>query len=170
MIAADELEQCGAGVELAALLCGRCESDQIGPLGDWSMPANSARYLGRSVRPDSADKSPLSQRTKWSSAYRESFRLRSKWLRFHELEYDELRAACVGPTEPLLGLNTIIDLDHKLLWSWCVELLLGRGAPYAHDVDREIARLAALAVRCALAGTSTHTREAFDQSGEAPKA
>jgi hypothetical protein len=43
MIAADELEQCGAGVELAALLCGRCESDQIGPLGDWSMPANSAR-------------------------------------------------------------------------------------------------------------------------------
>jgi hypothetical protein len=99
----------------------------------------------------------------------ESFRLHRNGVRFHDLEYDDLRAACVGLTELLLlpGLNTIIDLDHKLLWSWCAELLLGRGAPYGHDVDREIAQLAALTIRCALSGTIAHTREAFDQSGEA---
>ncbi len=99
----------------------------------------------------------------------ESFRLHQNGVRFHELDYDELRAACVGLTEVLLlpGLNTIIDLDHKLLWSWCGEVLMGRGAPYNHHVDREMAQLAALTLRCALSGTIARTREAFDQSADA---
>lgn len=99
----------------------------------------------------------------------ESFRLHQNGVRFHELEYDELRAACVGLTEILLlpGLNTIIDLDHGLMWSWCAEVLLGAGAPSAHQADPEVPRLASLTLHCALAGTVAQTQEAFEQSRQA---
>jgi hypothetical protein len=95
----------------------------------------------------------------------EQHRLRNNEVRFHELDFDELRAATVGLAEVLLlqGMNTIVDADHHLLWAWCGEVLLGRGAPYAHQAEPEIAELATTALRASLVYAGPGTREAFDQ-------
>lgn len=71
----------------------------------------------------------------------------------------------------LPGLNTIVDLDHELLWSWCGELLLGgTEAPFAScSVNREIRELATTTVRAALANVRPPTRDAFERAGEAAR-
>ena len=95
----------------------------------------------------------------------ERFRLHNNGIRFHDLGYSELTEALVGLTEVLLlpGLNTVVDLDHTLLWAWCGELLLGPGAPLA-DVDPEIRQLAETTVRAALANVTSPTAEGFERS------
>jgi hypothetical protein len=101
----------------------------------------------------------------------ERYRLRANQIGFHELDYDELCTACVELTKQLLlpGHNTIIDLDHHLLWSWCAELLLGRGGPLSTSIDREISQLAQTTTRAALAGVSLPTREAFERTDQASR-
>lgn len=97
----------------------------------------------------------------------EQHRLHRNEVRMHELDYDGVRAALVGLTEILLlpGLNTVVDLDHQLLWSWCGELLLGSRSGIT--LDREIRGLAEIAVRAALAGARPHTLEAFESGRQA---
>lgn len=99
----------------------------------------------------------------------EQFRLHANGVRFHELSYNELREAAVGLTEGLLlpGLNTVIDLDHMLFWSWCGELLLGQGGPLSAGVDPQIRQLAESAVRTALANARPYTEEAFERARQA---
>lgn len=45
----------------------------------------------------------------------------------HELTYSELLTAASALTSTLLyrGANSYISIDHKLIWMWCAELLLG---------------------------------------------
>lgn len=88
---------------------------------------------------------------------------------FHELDYDEIRTACVELAKILLlpGRNTIIDLDHILLWSWLSELLIGRDGPMSSSANREIHDLAQITARSASAGSSVPTREGFDRARQA---
>jgi hypothetical protein len=50
----------------------------------------------------------------------EQYRLLANNIGFHELDYDELRTACVELTKLLLlpGANTVIDHDHSWLWHY----------------------------------------------------
>jgi len=84
----------------------------------------------------------------------EQFRLRNQGIHFHELSYGEIRAACLGLTKVLLhpGLNTVIDFDHQLFWSWCGELFAGTNSNYFTSDEREIKDLYGLACRASLAG------------------
>jgi hypothetical protein len=95
----------------------------------------------------------------------EQYRLHSNSIGFHELEYDELRTAAVELTKLLLvpGMNTIIDLDHYLFWSWCAELLVGQNGPLSR-LDKEIYTLAQTTARAALAEARPPTREARDRA------
>lgn len=99
----------------------------------------------------------------------EQHRLRNNGVRFHELDYDGLRSACVGLTKVLIlpGLNTIIDSDHFLLWAWCGELLLGPDGPLGPQSESEISELATAAVRAALVEARPPTQEAFEQARQA---
>lgn len=94
----------------------------------------------------------------------ERFRLRHSGIQFHELSFKHLREAVVGVTENLLlpGMNTVVDLDHMLVWSWSAEILIGGEGPLSRRADPEISDLAATAVRAALANTRGPTREAHD--------
>lgn len=98
----------------------------------------------------------------------EQYRLRNNGIRFHELNFEELRSACVGLSKVLLlpGLNTIVDLDHFLLWSWCGELLLGPDGTLT-EAEADIAQLARAAVRAALVGARPPTEEAFERARRA---
>ena len=53
-------------------------------------------------------------------------RLLANGIRFHELDVDELEAACVGLTETMVprGLGGFICSDHYKFWGWCVQLFL----------------------------------------------
>lgn len=96
----------------------------------------------------------------------EQFRLHRNSVRCHDLSYDELREAVVGLTEILLlpGMNTVIDLDHSLLWCWLGELLVGRDGPLSPSAEREISRLAEVALRAALANVRPPTEQAFEEA------
>lgn len=61
-----------------------------------------------------------------SNASTEKLRLIANGIRFHELEFDELEAACVGLTETMVsrGLGGFICADHHHFWRWCAQLLL----------------------------------------------
>lgn len=98
----------------------------------------------------------------------EQHRLRNNQVRFHELDFEGLRSACVGLSKVLLlpGLNTIVDGDHFLLWSWSAELLLGPGGPLA-DAELDVSRLTSAAVRAALVEARPPTEEAFEQARQA---
>ncbi|HZL66991.1 MAG TPA: hypothetical protein VFC29_06625 [Candidatus Limnocylindrales bacterium] len=118
--------------------------------------------------------------TSWAQAVRqgqgfaiggqsEQYRLWNNGIGFHELDYDEIRTACVELAKILLlpGRNTIIDLDHILLWSWLSELLIGRDGPMSSSANREIHDLAQITARSASAGSSVPTREGFDRARQA---
>lgn len=96
----------------------------------------------------------------------EQHRLLENGVAFHQLDYDDLRAAIVGLTETLLlpGLNTVIDRDHQFLWSWLAEVLLGRDGPLSLGTDRELSSLANVALRSALAGARPHTQDGVDRN------
>lgn len=96
----------------------------------------------------------------------EQFRLHANGIHFHDLTYEGIREAAVGLTDILLlpGMNTVVDLDHQLFWSWCGELLLGSNGPLSAGVDGEIRQLAETAVRASLANVRAPTREAFDRA------
>jgi hypothetical protein len=54
-------------------------------------------------------------------------RLIANGIRFHELDVDELEAACVGLTETMVprGLGGgFMCPDHQQFWGWCTQLLL----------------------------------------------
>jgi hypothetical protein len=83
-------------------------------------------------------------------------RLLENGIVFHELNYAELRAACLGLSQVLLfpNLNTFIDSDHQVFWSWCGELFARHhltGTYFTRD-EREISQLFGLACRASLAG------------------
>lgn len=99
----------------------------------------------------------------------EQYRLRSNGVRVHELSYDGLRDALVGLTTNLLlpGMNTVIDLDHVLLWSWCGEILFGTNGPLAANEEPDVSQLATTTLRAALANSRPPTEEAFMRSRDA---
>ena len=96
----------------------------------------------------------------------EQYRLHANGVRFHDLNYQEFREAAVGLCDILLlpGLNTIIDRDHELLWSWCGEVLLGRDAPLASPADSEIRELATTTLRASLANVRPPAMEADERA------
>lgn len=83
----------------------------------------------------------------------ERFRLRVNGVVFHELSHEQLCATILGLSKVLLrpGMNTIIDQDHFLLWSWCGELLLSREANLFSVAQTEIKSLFETAFHAALA-------------------
>lgn len=83
----------------------------------------------------------------------EQFRLLRDGIVFHELNYDELRSTCVGLARVLLqpGLNTMIDLDHRVLWSWCADVILLHRPALLAPGEREIGDLFRLCIRAAIA-------------------
>ncbi len=85
----------------------------------------------------------------------EGLRLSKNGIVFHELTHEELQAACVGLTRVLLrpGLNTVVDDDHLLLWSWLAQLLVSPPGAGAGD-DREVRELLSVCVRAALLTTA----------------
>jgi hypothetical protein len=99
----------------------------------------------------------------------EQHRLRNNGIRFHDLDFEGLRSACVGLTKVLLlpGLNTIVDFDHFLLWSWCGELLLGPNGKLTDDAASDLSQLATAAVRAALVEARPPTDEAFERARQA---
>ncbi|WP_321789801.1 hypothetical protein [Paraburkholderia sp. J94] len=98
----------------------------------------------------------------------ERFRLRLNGVSFHEIEFDALCAAIVGLTKIVLlpGLNTVVDADHRLLWSWCAEVLLCRQADVFPAEQREIRQLLATAIHCGLAGSRNPSLRAGDWQRE----
>src|SRR5205823_2454493 len=85
----------------------------------------------------------------------EQLRLSRNGIVFHELTHEELQAACVGLARVLLrpGLNTVVDDDHLLLWSWLAQLLVSRSGGVAAGTDREVRELLGVCVLAALAPT-----------------
>lgn len=85
----------------------------------------------------------------------ERFRLRANGVNFHEIDLDALCASIVGLTKVVLlpGLNTVVDADHQLLWSWCTEVLLCHQAGVFQAEQRELRQLLATTIHCALAGS-----------------
>ncbi len=96
----------------------------------------------------------------------EKFRLRNNGLEPHDFTYAEVRAACIGLTRVLLlpGLNTIIDLDHRLLWSWCAEVLVGSHGQFFDANEHELKALLGLACRASLAGVTRPDMSGFEES------
>jgi hypothetical protein len=82
----------------------------------------------------------------------EGFRLHRNGVVFHELEFEELQTACVSLGRVLLlsGLNTVIDYDHFLLWSWLGQILVSRDRKSRPQDDREVRELLGVCVRAAL--------------------
>lgn len=97
----------------------------------------------------------------------DQLRLLANGVAFHDLDYDCMRAACIGLTSVLLlpGQNTIVDQDHHALWSWCGQLLCGSQSPYfdgsieAHPFRQ----LMELCFRASLVGTYRPDREGREQ-------
>jgi hypothetical protein len=83
----------------------------------------------------------------------EQFRLLANGVVFHELDHDELRAACLGLSRVLLGprMGMYIDSDHRWFWAWCGEVLCGRRSSYFSQEELELRDLLALCLRAVLA-------------------
>lgn len=96
----------------------------------------------------------------------EQFRLRNNGLEPHDFTYAEVRAACIGLTRVLLlpGFNTIIDFDHRLLWAWCTEVLVGSHGQFFDASERDVRSLLGLACRASLAGVTRPDRSGFEES------
>jgi|GEM_PF-876025 len=100
----------------------------------------------------------------------EQHRLHCNGISFHELSYPEIQAACTGLSRVLLfkGLNTVIDLDHKLFWAWAGEVLLSPRSVYFEKTETELRQLFDTCVRATLAGTMppVQSREDWDRHKE----
>jgi hypothetical protein len=96
----------------------------------------------------------------------EQYRLHANGIAFHDLNHEELWAACLGLTRVLLrpGLNAVIDFDHKLFWSWCAELFAGSAVTYFTEAEREPKDLLGLACRAALAGTFRPDKQGWEEN------
>jgi len=97
----------------------------------------------------------------------ERFRLLANGVAFHDLDYDSMRAACIGLTSVLLlpGQNTVVDHDHHALWSWCGQLLCGSQSPYFNGSmeDYPLRQLMELCFRASLVGTYRPDRAGWEQ-------
>jgi len=84
----------------------------------------------------------------------EQHRLHRNGITFHELNYSEIQAACTGLSRVLLfkGLNTVIDLDHRLFWAWAGEMLLSPRSTFFSNTESELRQLFETCIRAALAG------------------
>lgn len=82
----------------------------------------------------------------------EKYRLLANGIVFHELDYDALCCALTGTARVLLrpGLNTVVSMDHMILWSWCGELVLSPRADFFTNDQHEIKTLAETTVRASL--------------------
>lgn len=94
----------------------------------------------------------------------EKFRLHRNGINFHELNYTEILSACAGLSRVLLfkGLNTVIDLDHQLFWSWAGELLLSPHSSFFSRDEMEIQKLFEGCIRAALAGAQPPSQKKED--------
>ena len=90
----------------------------------------------------------------------EKCRLLTNNIVFHELTYEETQAACVGLTHVLLlkGMNTIIDRDHLVFWSWMGELFSSRETGYFGTEEFQIQKLFEVVIRASLAGIQPPVR------------
>jgi len=91
---------------------------------------------------------------------------------FHELDHEQIRAACIGLSSVLLlpGLNTVIDQDHQWFWSWCAELLCRSGSSYfSSESDRELRATVGLCCRAALAGVYRNDRDGWERQRDQSK-
>jgi hypothetical protein len=84
-------------------------------------------------------------------------------IKFPELSYEELKTASLGLIRVLLhpSLNTVIDFDHCLLWSWAGEILLAGEVELFGPEAHESRELMEACIRCALAGSSLEERMGF---------
>lgn len=102
----------------------------------------------------------------------EEFRLLRNGVVFHELDHEQIRAACIGLSSVLLlpGLNTVIDQDHQWFWSWCAELLCRSGSSYfSSESDRELRATVGLCCRAALAGVYRNDRDGWERQRDQSK-
>ncbi|MGH8067025.1 MAG: hypothetical protein ACRERE_17660 [Candidatus Entotheonellia bacterium] len=85
----------------------------------------------------------------------EAFRLTRNGINFHELDYAEIQASCVGLMRVLLlkGLSAVIDPDHQLFWAWIGELLLSSYGVYFTQQESEIRELFDACIRASLTGS-----------------
>jgi hypothetical protein len=93
----------------------------------------------------------------------EQFRLLANGIVFHDLDHDELRAACLGLSTVLLvpgRMSTYIDSDHVCFWAWCGEILCILPSPCFSEDERDLQDLLALCIRAALASLGLMDRRA----------
>jgi hypothetical protein len=100
----------------------------------------------------------------------EQYRLHKNNITFPELTYQEFQVANLALSRVLLlkGLNSVIDLDHKLFWAWSAEVLVSPPSPcFTRDED-DIRDLFELCIRTALAGITPPPRsmQEFEQQRE----
>lgn len=123
--------------------------DVPAPVGESAPPENRADRIRRLCREwCKAVAQPDGSLTIGPEAAR--LRLHSNGIVFHELSHVELQVACVELSRVLLlpRANTVIDVDHFLLWTWIAQLLQSQSTvPEARDVRK----LLGLCVRAALA-------------------
>ena len=86
----------------------------------------------------------------------EKYRLLENGIQFHDLNFQEIQACCIGLTDVLLmkRLNQINSYDHFYFWSWMGELFLGSEGTYFTREERDIKNLFSTCIRAALADRS----------------
>jgi len=86
-------------------------------------------------------------------------RLLANGIRFHELDIDELEAACVGLTEtmvPRTPLGGYLCSDHHQLWSWCSQVLLTAPLNQLMPVSDDFVHQLLEASACLIVGGKSH--------------
>lgn len=104
----------------------------------------------------------------------EQYRILRNGFKFHDMDYSEIRASCVGLTSTLLlpGKNTIVMEDHVTLWSWVGQVLCGRhrsSFESSHDRPRNshIRELLGLCFHGVLANADTSSAASWEaQQGD----
>lgn len=106
----------------------------------------------------------------------ERYRLTRNGIDFHTLNIDETRIAIVYLTKTLLHqrMNTVIDLDHKMLWSWVASLLLDFSCEYISGQEYYLRTLFSTVAHTSLVGVRDPNltmdqllmRNAFEQNIE----
>jgi hypothetical protein len=87
------------------------------------------------------------------------FRLLRNGIVFHELTFDESRAAALGLGQVLLlpGLNTIIDSDHLFFWMWMAQVILHPDSLVFDNDHRDVHTLFGTATRAVMANVRPPT-------------
>ena len=102
----------------------------------------------------------------------EGFRLWRNDILFHEVDLNSIRIAITYLTKTLLlkGYNTIIDFDHKLLWSWLAQVSVGNNISTTLD-EYQFNELFASVARCSMVGVRNpqETREEWDRKNQLEK-